>query len=191
MTKLDSVLKCRDITLPNKGPSGQRYGISSSHVWIWELDLKEGWAPKNWCFWTVLLEQTLESPLESKEIKPVNPKGNQSWIFIGRTDAEAETPSTFATWCEKLTPWKRPWSWERLKPGGEGGGEDEMVGWHHWLNGHKFEQTPEDGGGQGILVCCSLWGPKELDTTQPLNNNNNNNNLTSLSSRVFFIRQKE
>ena len=93
MTNLDSLLKSRDITLStNKGPSSQRYGFSNSHVWMWELDYKESWAPKNWCFWTVVLEKTLESSLDCKEIKPVHPEGNQSWIFIGRTDVEAETP---------------------------------------------------------------------------------------------------
>ena len=97
--------------------SSQSYGFSS-HVWMWELDHKEGWTPKNWCFWTVVLEKTLESLLDSKGIKPVNPKGNQSWIFIGRTDAEA--PIVLATWCEELTHWKRPWCWERLKAEGEG-----------------------------------------------------------------------
>ena len=92
MTKLGSILKSRDITLLTKVHLSQSYGFSSSHVWMWELDYKECWMPKNWCFWTVVLENTLKSPLDSKEIKPVNPKGNQSWIFIGRTDAKAETP---------------------------------------------------------------------------------------------------
>ena len=105
----------------NKGPSSQRYGFSSSHVWIWELDYKESWVVKNWCFWTVVLEKTLESPLDSKEIQPVHPKGNQPWIFIGRTNVEAETPILLATWCEELTHLKRLWCWERLKAEGEGG----------------------------------------------------------------------
>jgi len=113
----------------NKGPSSQSYGFFSSYVWMWELDYKESWAPKTWCFWTVVLEKTLESPLDCKEIQPVHPKGNQSWIFIGRTDAEAETPKLLATWCEELTYWKRPWCWERLKVGGEG---DER-GWDGWM----------------------------------------------------------
>ena len=95
--------------LADKDPSSQSYHFSSSHVWMWELDYKESWVPKNWCFWTMVLEKTLESPLDCKEIKPVNPKGNQSWIFIGRTDAEAEAPIILATWCEELTHWKRPW----------------------------------------------------------------------------------
>ena len=104
----------------NKGPSSQGYGFFSSHVWMWELDYKESWVLKNWCFWTVLLEKTLESPLDCKEIQPVHLKGNQSWIFIGRTDVEAGTPITLATWCEELTHLKRPRCWERLKAGREG-----------------------------------------------------------------------
>ena len=121
----------------NKGLYSQSYGLSSSHVWICELDHKEGWALNNWCFWTMVLEKTLESPLDCKEIKSIIPKGNESWIFIGRTDAEAEIP--ILRLCEELTHWKRHWCWERLKVGGEGTTEDEMVGWHHQLNGHKFE----------------------------------------------------
>ena len=126
MTNLDSILKSRDITLPTK--VHLCYGFSSSHVWMWELDHKESWALKNGCFWIVVLEKTLESPLDSKEIQPVHPKGNQSWIFIWRTDAEAENSNTLATWCEELTHWKRPWCWERLKAGGEGD-DREWDGW--------------------------------------------------------------
>ena len=123
----------------NKGPSSQSYGFSSSHVCIWELDYKESWAPKNWCFWTVVLEKTLESPLDSKEIKPVHPKGNQSWIFIGRTDAEAETPILWSPDTKSLLIWKDPdvgkdWKWEE-----KGMTEDEMVGSHQWLDRHEFE----------------------------------------------------
>ena len=102
----------------NKVPSSQDYGFSSGHVWMWELDYKESWAQKNWCFWTVVLEKTLKNPLDFKEIQPVHPEGAQSWIFIGRTDAEAETP-ILATWWE-LTHWKRPWCCERLKAEEEG-----------------------------------------------------------------------
>ena len=104
----------------NKGLSSKSYGFSSSHVWMWELDYKQSWVPKNWCFWTVVLEKTLESPLDYKEIQSVHRKGNQSWIFIGRTDAEAETPIFLVSWYEELTHWKRPWCWERLKVGGKG-----------------------------------------------------------------------
>ena len=112
----------------NKDLSSQSYGFSSSHVWMWELNHKESWALKNWCFWTVVLEETLESPLDCKEIQPVHPKGNQSRIFIGRTDAEAETP-ILATWSKELTHLKRPWCWESLKAGGD---EDDR-GWDGWM----------------------------------------------------------
>ena len=121
MTNLDSILKSRDITLPTKVHLVKAYGFSSSHVWVWELDHKESWALKNWCFWTVVLEKTLESPLDSKEIKPINPKGNQSWIFIGRTDAEAEAP---ILWPDAGKSW-----WERLKAGGKG----DDTGWDSWI----------------------------------------------------------
>ena len=128
-----------------KGLYSQRYGFSSSQVW--ELDNKK--AELHWCFWTVVLEKTLGSPLDSKEIKPVNLKGYQPWIFTGRTDAEAEASILSSTWYKKPTHWKRPWCWERLEPGWEGTTEDEMVGWHHWLSGHEFEQAPGDSKGQG------------------------------------------
>ena len=113
----------------NKGLSSQSYGFSSSHVWMWELDYKESWAPKNWCFWTAVLEKTLESPSDYKEIKPVNSKGNQSWIFIGRTDAEAETPTFWPPDAKNWLIGKRPWPWERLKAGGEG----DNWGWDGWM----------------------------------------------------------
>ena len=113
----------------NKGLSSQSYGFSSSHVWMWELDYKDSWAPKSWCFLTVVLEKTVESPLDCKEIQPVHPKGNQSWLFIGRTDAKADNSNTLATWCEELTQWKRPCCWERLKAGGEG----DDRGWDGWM----------------------------------------------------------
>ena len=128
MTNLDSLLKSRDIPLPTKGLSSQNYGFSTSHVWMWELDYKESWVLKNWCFWAVVLEKTLESPLDCKEIQPVHPKGNQSWIFTGRTDAEAETlilsPPDEKNWLI----WKDPdagkdWRWEE-----KGTTEDELVG---------------------------------------------------------------
>ena len=122
----------------NKGPSSQGYGFSSSHVWMWELDCKESWAPKNWCFWTVVLEKTLESPLDCKEVQPVHPKGDQSLTFIGRTDAEAETPIFWPPDSKNWLIWKDPgagkdWRWEE-----KGTTEDEMVGWHHRLSGHEF-----------------------------------------------------
>ena len=123
----------------NKGLFSQGYGFSSSHVWMWELDYKESWALKNWCFWTVVLEKTLESPLDCKEIQPVHPKGNQSWICIGMTDVEAETLILWPPDVKNWLIWKDPdaekdWRWEE-----QGMTEDEMVGWHHGLNGHEFE----------------------------------------------------
>ena len=120
MTNLDTILKSRDITLPTKVHLVKATVFSSSHVWMWELDHKEGWAPKNWCFWTVVLEKTLESPLDCKEIKPVNPKGSQPWRLIGRTDAEAKAPIKYWPPDAKNWHWKRPWCWERLKAGREG-----------------------------------------------------------------------
>ena len=123
----------------NKGPSSQSYGFSSSHGWMWELDHKEGWAPKNWCFWTVVLEKTLESPLNSKKIKPLNPKGNQSWIFIGRTDAEAEAPILWPPDVKSQFTGKDPDTGKDWRQDEKGTTEDEMVGSHHWLDGHEFE----------------------------------------------------
>ena len=108
MTNLESILKSRDITLPTKVHSSQGYGFSSGHVWMWDLDFNEIWVPKNWCFWTVVLEKILESPLDCKEIQPVHPKGNQSWIFIGKTDAEAETPILWPPDAKNLLIWKDP-----------------------------------------------------------------------------------
>ena len=135
---------------------------------MWELDCEEGWAPKNWCFWTVVLEKTLESPLDCKEIQSVHPKGDQSWVFIGGTDAEAETP---IFWPPHVKSWpigkdpdaERDWGQEE-----EGMTEDEMAGWHHRLDGHEFAWTQGVGNGQGGLACCSSWGCKESDTTERL-----------------------
>ena len=123
----------------NKGLSSQGYGFSSGHVWMWELDCKESRVLKNWCFWTVVLEKTLESPLDCKKVQPVHPKGNQSWIFIGRTDAEAETPIVWPPDAKNWFIWKDPdvgkdWKWEE-----KGMTEDETVGWHHQRNGCEFE----------------------------------------------------
>ena len=139
MNNLDSILKSRDIYFVCKDPSSQGYGFSSIHVWIWELDYKESWVPKNWCIWTVVLEKTLESqsPVDFKEIQPVHPKGDQSWVFIGRTDAETPIlwPSYAKSWCIGKDPdTGRDWGQEE-----KGMTEDEMVGWHHRLDGHGFE----------------------------------------------------
>ena len=133
----------------------------SSHVRMWELDYKESWSLKNWCFWTVVLEKTLESPLDCRDIQPVHPKGNQSWIFIGRTDAEAET---LILWPPDVKDWligTDPDAGKDLRQEEKEIREDEMVGWHHWLNGHEFEWTPGVGDGQGGLASCSPWGRKD------------------------------
>ena len=140
-------------------------GFSNSHVWMWELDYKESWALKKWCFWTVVLEKTLESLLDCKEIQPVNPNGNQSWIFIGRTDAEAETLVLWPPDAKNWLIWKDPdaakdWRWEK-----KGTTED---GWHHRLDGHEFEQALGIDR-QGNLACCRPRGHKESDTTEQLN----------------------
>ena len=139
MTNLESILKSRDINLPTKVCLVKALFFSSSHVWMWELDFKESWASKNWCFWTEVLEKTLESPLDSKEIQPVHPRGNQSWIFIGRTDAEAETPILWPPDVKNWLIWKDPDAGNNWRREEKGTTEDEMVGWHHWLNGHEFE----------------------------------------------------
>ena len=158
ITNIDSILKSRDITLPTK--------VCLLKA---ELDYKESWAQKNWCFWTVVLQKTLESPLDSKEIQPVHSEGDQPWVFFGRTDAKAETP---ILWPLHVKSWlvgndsDAGKDWRREEKGMT---EDEMVGWHHWLNEHEFEWTPGVGDGQGGLVCCNSWGLKESDTTERLN----------------------
>ena len=134
------------------------FTFSSGHVWIWELDYKESWALRNWCFWTVVLEKTLESPWDCKEIQPVHPKGNQSWIFIGRTDVEAET---LILWPLDVKNWltgKDPNAGKDWRQEEKGTTEDEMVGRHHRLNEHEFEQALGVDDGQGSLMCCSPWG---------------------------------
>ena len=141
----------------SKGPSSESYGFSSGHVWIWELDYVESWAPKNWCFWIVVLEKTLKSPLDCKEIQPVHPKGNQFWIFIGRTDAEPETPTLWPPDTKWLIG-KDPDAGKDCRQKEKGMTEDEMVGWHHWLSGHESEQAQGVDDGQGSLPCCSPWG---------------------------------
>ena len=147
----------------DKGPYSQSYCFSSSHVWIWELNHKEGWALKNWSFQTVVLEKTLESPMDCKEIKSANPKGNQPWIFIGRTDVKAEAltlwPLDVKSWLIRKDPDAgNDWGQEEKRAT-----EGEMDGWHHWLNRHDFEQALGYGDGQGGLACCSSWHCKELD----------------------------
>ena len=161
---------------------------------MWELDCEESWAPKNWCFWNVLLEKTLESPLDCKEIQPVQPKGNQSWVFFGRNDAKAETP---VLWPPHVKSWLirkdsdagRDWGQEE-----KGTTEDEMAGWHHWLDGCESEWTPGVGDGQGGLACCVSRGRKESDRTERLNwTDGSVNGILSLSDALstqfslFFI----
>ena len=136
---------------------------------MWELDHKESWVPKNWCFWTVVLERTLEIPLDCKEIQPVHLKGNQSWIFIGRTDAEAEALILWPSDAKNWLTGKDPDAGKNRRQEEKGMTEDEVVGWHHWLNGHEFEQVLGVGNGQGNLACCSPWGCKESGTTEQLN----------------------
>ena len=156
----DRPRQCIQHSLADRGPYSQSYGFPSSHVWVWQFDHKEGWARKNWSFQTVVLEKTLESPLDSKEINPVPPKGNQPWIFIGRTGAEAETPILWPPNSKNCLTGKDPDTgkdWEQEKKQVT---EDEMVGWHHRLKGHEFEQAPGAGEGQGSLVGCSPWGSK-------------------------------
>ena len=153
----------------NKGQSSQGYGFSSGHIRMWELDCEGSWAPKNWCFWTVVLVKTLESPLDCKEIQQVHSEGDQSWVFFGRNDAKTETP---VLWPPHAKSWLigkdsdagRDWGQEE-----KGTTEDEMAGWHHWLDGRESEWTPGVGDGQGGLACWDSWGCKESDTTKRLN----------------------
>ena len=129
-------IKKQRLYFPNKGPSSQGYGFSSGHVWMWELDYKESWVQKNWCFWAVVLEKTLESPLDCKKIQPVDPKGDQSWVFIERTDVEAETPIIWPPDVKSSLIAKAPGAGKEWGQEEKGTAEDEMFGWHHWLNGH-------------------------------------------------------
>ena len=169
MTNLDSIFKSRDITLPTKVRLSQGYGFSCGHVWMWELDCEEGWALKNWCFWTVVLEKTLDSPLDCKEIQPVHSEGDQPWDFFGGNVAEAEVP---VLWPPHAKSWLigkdsdagRDWGQEK-----KGMTEDEMAGWHHWLYGRESNWTPGVDDGQGGLACCDSWGRKESDMTERLN----------------------
>ena len=156
------------ITLPTKVHIVKAI-VFPVYVWIWELGRKESWAPKKLCFWTVVLEKTLESPLNYKEIQPVNPKGNQSWIFIGRTDAEAETPILWPPNAKTWLIWKDPDAGKDWGQEEKGTIEDEVVGCHYRLTGHGFGWTSGVGDGQGGLGFCGSWGRKESDTTEWLN----------------------
>ena len=170
MTNLDSIFKSRDINyVANKVPSSQGYGFPSCHVWMWELDCEESWVLKNRCFWTVVLEKTLESPLDCKEIPSVHSEGNQAWVFFGRNDAKAETP---VLWPLHAKSWLIGKDSDAGKDWGQeekGTTEDEIAGWHHWLDGRESGWTPGVGDGQRGLVCCDSWGRKESDTIEQLN----------------------
>ena len=169
MTNLDSIFKSRDITWPTKVHLVKAMVFPVVMYGCESCTGEEGWALKNWCFWTVVLEKTLGSPWDCKEIQPVHSEGDQPWDFFGRNDAEAETP---VLWPPHLKSWLtgkdsdagRDWGQEE-----KGTTEDEMAGWHHWLNGCDSEWTPGVGDRQGGLACCNSWGRKELDTTERLN----------------------
>ena len=173
MTNLDSILKSRDITLSTKVHLVK--ALSSGHIWMWELDSEL----KTWCFLTVVLEKTLEGPLDCKEMQPVHPEGDQFWVFIGRTDAEAETPMLWPPDVKSWLIWKDPDAGKDWGQEEKGTTEDEVAGWHHWLNGHGFRWTPGVVDGQGGLLCCDSWGCKESDTTERLN-------WEVYSTRLFF-----
>ena len=158
----------------NKGLSSQSFGFSNSHVEMWDLDNKKGWTLRNWCLLTVVLEKTLESSLDCKEIKPVNPKGNQTWIFTGRTDVVADAPILWPPDTKSWLTGKDPDAGKDWWKEEKGATEDEMIGWYHRLNGHEFNQTSGDDKGQGSLACCSPWGFKELNVSERQNNKSSN-----------------
>ena len=168
MTNLDSIFKSRDISLPTKVHLVKAM-VFPVVMYGCELDCEEGWEPKNWCFWTVVLEKTLESALDCKEIQPVHSEGDQPLHFFGRNDAKAETPVLWPPYVKSWLIGKDPdvgrdWGQEE-----NGMTEDEMAGWHHWLNGYESEWTPGVGDGQGGLACCISWGHEKSDTTERLN----------------------
>ena len=162
MTNLDSIFKSRDITLPTKVHLVKAMVFPVVIYGMWELDCEESWGPKNWCFWTVVLEKTLESPLDCNEVQPVHSKGDQPWVFFGRNDTKADTP---VLWPPHGKSWLigkdsdagRDWGQEE-----KGMTEDEMAGWHHWLDGHELWWAPEVGDGQGGLACCDSCGCKRV-----------------------------
>ena len=169
----------------NKGPYSQSYGFSSSHIQMGELDHKESWASKNWCFQTVVLEKTLESSLDSKEMTPFNPKGNQPWIFIGRSNAEVGTPILWPLmW--RANSLEKTLMLEKIE-GRRRRRQVEKVGWHHWLNGHDFEQILGDTEGPGSLSCCSPWSCKESDMAEWLNNKNNDVYQFCCLNKLLFL----
>ena len=168
MTNLDSMFKSRDINLPTKVRlvKAMVFPVVMNGC---ESFYKESSVLKNWCFWTMALEKTLESPLDCKEIQPVHPKGDQSWVFIGRTDVEAETPILWPPDVKNWLIWKDPDAGKDWGQEEKGTTEDEMAGWHHWLNGHEFGWTLGVGDELRDLVCCDSWGRKEFDKTERLN----------------------
>ena len=168
MTNLDSILQSRDTTLPTKVRLVKAV-VFPVVVWMWEWDCEESWAPKNWCFWTVVLEKTLESPLDCKEIQRVHPKWDQYWVLIGRTDAEAWNYNTWPPHAKSWLIGKDPDAWRDWEQEDKAMTEDKMSGWHHRLDAHEFGWTPGVGDGQGGLACCNSWGPKESNTTEWLN----------------------
>ena len=168
MINLNSILKSRDITLLTKAHLAKAM-LFPVVMYGCELDHKESWAPKNWCIWLVVLEKTLESPLDCMEIQPVNPKGNQSWMFIGRTDVEAETPILWPPDAKNWVTGKDPDARKDWRQDEKEMTEDEMVGWHNHLYEHDFEHAPGHNDGQGSPAWCSPWGHKESDMTEPLN----------------------
>ena len=172
MTNIDCVEKQRHYPV-NKGPHSQGYGLPCGHVWLWKLDCKEGRTPKNWGLPTVVLEKTPESPLDSKEIKPVSLKRDQPWIFTGRTDAEAEAPVFWSSDANRQLIRKVPDAGKDWGQKEKRALEDEMAGQHHRCNKHGLRQTPGDGEGQGGLACCNPWSHEELDMTGQLNSNSN------------------
>ena len=173
--KVGLKLNIQKIKIMASGPitswqtDGETMGSVRNFVWIWELDYKESWEQKNWCFWNVVLQKTLESPLDNKEIQSVNPKGNWSWIFIARTDAEAETPILWPPDAKNQLIGKEPDAGKDRRWEEKGTTKDKMVGWHHRHDEHEFEWAPGVGDGQGSLVCYSPWDHKESDTTEQLN----------------------
>ena len=165
MTNPESILKSGNITLLTKVHLVKAMVFPSSHVWMWELDYKESWVLKYWRFWTIVLEKSLESPLDCKEIQPVHPKGNQSWIFIERTDAEAETPTLWPSDAKNWLIWKDPNAGKGWRQKEKGVAQNEVVRHHYWLNRHESQQTLGESGGQRSLECCSPLDHKESDMT--------------------------
>ena len=187
IASLDSLdIKKQRHYFTDKGPSSQSYGFSSSCVRMWELDYKESWVPKNGCFWTVVLEKTLQSPMDCTE-KGINPKGNQSWIFIGRTGIEAETPILWLPDAKNQLIGKDPDAGKDWRQKEKGTTEDEIVEWHHRLDGPQFEQSSGVGDGQVSLACCSPWGHRESDMTELLNQTEANSEDNSLQLRHIKI----